>query len=80
MTGTVEETAKKGQPVVNFQTTETSQLQFIHHRVKTYNELPFSRQMVKTHNELSLLRRGVKTRNLGNERNPNSKIMPRREP
>ena len=39
----------------------------------------FIRQGVNTHNELPFLRRKVKTRNLGYERNPNSKITQRRE-
>ena len=41
MIDTEEETAKKSQHAVNFQTMETSELPFIHHRVKTHNELPF---------------------------------------
>ena len=68
MIGTEEETAKKANThVLYFQTTDTSYL-------------PFSRQRVRTNNELLFLHRGVKTRNMGYERNLNSKMMPRWEP
>ena len=89
MIGTEKETAKKGQHVVDFQTTEIGYLPFIHHRGKTHKELLFSRQQVRTHNVFPFIpQRHIRSclcslknqqRNLGYERNQNSKMMPRRE-
>ena len=63
-----------------FLTTDTSYLQFFHHRLKTHRELPFSGQRVNTHNGLLFLCLRVKTCNLVYERNPNSKAILRKEP
>ena len=56
----------------------TSLLPFIHHRVKTHNVFPLIPQRMKLHKELHLFVENQE-HNLGYERNPNSKIMPRRE-
>ena len=60
--GTEEETAKKNQHVVIFQTMEISLLPFIHHRVRTHNVFPFIPQRMKRHKELLFVR--WKTKNI----------------